>query len=302
MKLENDCIYFVESGEFVAYSTTFTSSHKQDIQQENLKNKNFLSETIKTHSTLSPERKNQSYRNIIRNDKFKSLTRKPNLLREQPVERQERELIKFGRGKMFGDIRQIIKLNYDHDPELQEMLASPDTLPQFVSIKCNTVNGRLLKISAIDFQKKILSHYKHGKVMLESAKERIKLYKQQSNYMQIQRSNFNLEFLSAVKEEPRSPSPLSEVSSPRSAEKQTQLDFHDMLNKNVILNKNFLDKRDVLKEIIKGYPETHRTVILEEQAPKRVQPVPTKTITISTKGIPSLPGIPKDVEEANPKT
>ena len=81
IKLQNDKIYFVESGEFVAYSTTFASSQKQDIQQENQKNKNFLSETIKTHSSLSPGRKNHSYRNIIRNDKFKSLTRKPNLLR-----------------------------------------------------------------------------------------------------------------------------------------------------------------------------------------------------------------------------
>ena len=81
--------------------------------------------------------------------------------------------------------------------------------------------------------------------------------------MQIQRSNFNLEFMTTVKEE-RSPSPMSEASSQRSVEKQTALDFHDMLDKNVILNKNFLDKRDVLKEIIKGYPETHRTVIFEE--------------------------------------
>ena len=78
---------------------------------------------------------------------------------------------------MFGDIHHIINYNYDNDPELQEILADVGSLPKFVSIKCNSVKGTLLKISAIDFQKKILSHHKHGKAMLNSAKERINLYK-----------------------------------------------------------------------------------------------------------------------------
>ena len=50
----------------------------------------------------------KSQEEMEHSDKLKQVTQKPSLLKKQPIEKYEFELVRFGRGQLFGEIQHVV--------------------------------------------------------------------------------------------------------------------------------------------------------------------------------------------------
>ena len=121
-----------------------------------------------------------SYRSILCSDKLKQVTNKSSLLKKLPAEKLEFDLVRFGKGQMFGEIQHIVSRSLNNDPFIQKLVSyseldNRNNMP--IQIKCVSLNGgHLLRISSIEFYKKIMSIAKVADQVISSVREKINNY------------------------------------------------------------------------------------------------------------------------------
>lgn len=92
---------------------------------------------------------------------------------------------------MFGELQLVVKKNYRRDPELQNLIAEAILIQQNISIRCATATGELMKISGYEFQRKVLNHFRIGRMLAINAKKKIQTYWEQSQKMIFDRKEYN---------------------------------------------------------------------------------------------------------------
>ena len=60
-----------------------------------------------------------AYRSILNSEKLEQVTQKPNLLRKQRPELHEFELVRFGKGQIFGEVQHVVTRSLQEDPYIK---------------------------------------------------------------------------------------------------------------------------------------------------------------------------------------
>ena len=165
----DDAIYFVLSGEFVAILTIKVQNKAQDlVTHHNEQFKSFINlhyeslgkrEQIKKTKddniqSANNENGGRGYRYILCSDKLNEVTRKPTLLGTNPAEHHEIELVRFGKGQIFGELNSILaKIKSDHDPMYNLAQTAKDCFRKDsqIQIRCLSQESEILRISSLEF-------------------------------------------------------------------------------------------------------------------------------------------------------
>jgi hypothetical protein len=106
-------------------------------------------------------------------EKLRSVTKKPSLLRQKPLETQKFEMTRFGKGHLIGEVFACLPKLMEEDFFFsniiqQAKMAFQNTDP--IEVKCCSEKGELLRISLHEFFKKAMNHSKVEKMILEGVK------------------------------------------------------------------------------------------------------------------------------------
>jgi len=103
LKLCSNYVYFVYSGEFVGYSDLPAQSSEQQDKQKQLKQNLALVQSRR----MSPKTQKSK---VINSEKMGLLTNNSSILQGyQSADSQEFELLRYGRGQIFGEVITTIK-------------------------------------------------------------------------------------------------------------------------------------------------------------------------------------------------
>ena len=130
----------------------------------------------------------KGYRSILNVDQLKKVTNKPVLLNSLPPEKYEVELVRFGCGQIFGEIRHVANKRFFDDPKFGDLFAMQRTSSKSIPIKikcASQTGGEVLRMTAIEFFKNVMSNPHSASLIEKQVKSKIlKFYQSQARRFQ----------------------------------------------------------------------------------------------------------------------